>query len=79
MQLILEGQEEIGSPNMPEFLAEYSKKLAADFVVSADGGQISADQGGIAIALRGATAFEVEAKTLDTDVHSGDHLLAHAC
>lgn len=71
MQIILEGQEEIGSPNMQAFLAEHSKLLTADFVVSADGDQISRTQGGIPIALRGATAFDVEAKTLNTDVHSG--------
>lgn len=44
---------------------------AADFVISADGGQVSPDQGGLTIGLRGATAFEVEAVTLSTDVHSG--------
>lgn len=71
IKIILEGQEEIGSPNMQAFLAEHSKLLTADFVVSADGDQISRTQGGIPIALRGATAFDVEAKTLNTDVHSG--------
>ena len=71
LQIILEGQEEIGSPDMAAFLTKHAKLLAADFVVSADGGQISADQGGIAIGLRGVTAFEVEAKTLDSDLHSG--------
>ena len=71
VQIVLEGQEEIGSPDMPAFLQQHRRQLAADTVVSADGGQISEDQGGIAIGLRGAAAFEVEATTLSTDVHSG--------
>lgn len=71
-QFLLEGQEEIGSPNLPAFLQKHGDRLAADFSLSADGGQESADQGILALALRGASAFEVEVKTLDRDVHSGE-------
>ena len=41
MQFLLEGQEEIGSPNLAELLHEYAKLLKADIALSADGGQIS--------------------------------------
>lgn len=44
LQIILEGQEEIGSPDLPAFLRKHKRQLAADTVVSADGGQISEDQ-----------------------------------
>lgn len=71
VQFLLEGQEEIGSPNLPAFLKKHRKLLKADFALSADGGQESAEQGILVLALRGAAAFEVEIRTLDRDVHSG--------
>lgn len=75
MQFLLEGQEEIGSPNLAAFLQKHKKKFAADFSLSADGGQDSMTQGILALGLRGASAFEVEIKTLERDVHSGASLL----
>ena len=41
MQFLLEGQEEIGSPNLAELLQDNAKLLKADIALSADGGQIS--------------------------------------
>ena len=41
MQFLLEGQEEIGSPNLAQLLQENAKLLKADIALSADGGQIS--------------------------------------
>ena len=41
MQFLLEGQEEIGSPNLAELLQENAELLRADIALSADGGQIS--------------------------------------
>lgn len=72
MQFLLEGQEEIGSPNLPAFLKKHKRLLKADFALSADGGQESSEQAILALGLRGASAFEVIIKTLDRDVHSGE-------
>ncbi len=41
LQFLLEGQEEIGSPNLAELLQEHADLLKADIALSADGGQIS--------------------------------------
>ena len=41
VQFLLEGQEEIGSPNLAELLRENAALLSADIALSADGGQIS--------------------------------------
>ncbi len=41
VQFLLEGQEEIGSPNLAELLQEHKDLLRADIALSADGGQIS--------------------------------------
>ena len=44
VKFLLEGQEEIGSPNLAELLVEHKELLAADMALSADGGQISEEQ-----------------------------------
>jgi hypothetical protein len=48
VKFILEGQEEIGSPNLEAFLRKHKGGLLAevDMAISADGGQIAADQPG---------------------------------
>ncbi|KAL4449390.1 hypothetical protein ABPG77_007034 [Micractinium sp. CCAP 211/92] len=71
VKLMLEGEEEVGSPNLEPLLAKHRGLLAADFVLSADGGQIAEDQPGLTLGLRGALALEVELTTAQTDVHSG--------
>ena len=69
--MFVEGEEEIGSPGLADLLRRHSALLRADFVVSTDSGQISEAQGGVLLGLRGMAAFEVEARTLAADVHSG--------
>ncbi|WIA12253.1 hypothetical protein OEZ85_012318 [Tetradesmus obliquus] len=73
VKFILEGQEEIGSPNLEAFLIKHKAGLLAgiDMAISADGGQVAADQPGIGTGLRGAVAFEVEVSTAGMDLHSG--------
>lgn len=48
-RFLLEGQEEIGSPNLPDFLTSHAKELLSgiDLVLNADGGQVSEEQPGI--------------------------------
>lgn len=41
VQFLLEGQEEIGSPNLADLLQENAALLSADIALNADGGQIS--------------------------------------
>lgn len=45
----MEGQEEVGSPNLPNFLTKHAEGLLSgvDLVLNADGGQVSATQPGI--------------------------------
>ncbi|DBA76494.1 TPA: hypothetical protein ACH3X2_008556 [Trebouxia sp. C0005] len=71
VKFLLEGQEEIGSPDFETFLTQNGKLLQADYALSADGGQNFRDQGGLAIGLRGAITVEVELQTLASDQHSG--------
>ncbi|CAL8467971.1 g7509 [Coccomyxa elongata] len=71
VKFLLEGQEEIGSPNLAEILEEHKDLLSADMALSADGGQINEKQAGVVLGLRGGIAFEVEAQTVGQDLHSG--------
>ena len=71
LQFLLEGQEEVGSPDFGPFLTQHRQLLQADYALSADGNQNFRDQGTLAIGLRGAVAVEVELQTLASDQHSG--------
>lgn len=52
IKVMLEGEEEVGSPHLDAFLAAHAPLLAADFVLSADGGQISETQPSLSLGLR---------------------------
>lgn len=67
-----EGEEEWGSPNLGAFLDRYGRELAADVVVLADSGMWRAGHPGLTISLRGIVACDVEVRTLDHAVHSGE-------
>ncbi len=71
---MLEGEEEMGSPSFPRFLADYRERLqAADFVFLSDTGIPSPDQVVITCGLRGLVLCEVEVTTAKSDLHSGLH------
>jgi acetylornithine deacetylase/succinyl-diaminopimelate desuccinylase-like protein len=69
--VLVEGEEEIGSPALPEFLRAYRDRLAADVVVFADAGNWSVDIPALTTTLRGGTNLVVEVRTLRHGVHSG--------
>jgi acetylornithine deacetylase/succinyl-diaminopimelate desuccinylase-like protein len=71
LKFFFEGQEEIGSPQLPEWVAAQKERLACDLVVSADGGQWEKDQPAILTSLRGICALQIDVKGAASDVHSG--------
>ena len=70
--VFVEGEEEWGSPNLGKFLAKYGDLLKADAVVLADSGNWRTGEPGITISLRGIVACDIEVRTLDHAVHSGE-------
>ena len=70
--VFVEGEEEWGSPNLPKFLDEYGSELRADAVILADSGNWRPGQPGLTISLRGIVACDIEVRTLDHAVHSGE-------
>jgi cysteinylglycine-S-conjugate dipeptidase len=69
--VLIEGEEEIGSPTLHEFLDAYADRLRADVVVFADATNWTAGVPALTTTLRGGTSVTVEVRTLDHSVHSG--------
>jgi acetylornithine deacetylase/succinyl-diaminopimelate desuccinylase-like protein len=71
IKFCIEGEEEIGSPHLPQFLAENKEKLDCDVVVISDSDMWDRGVPAITYSLRGLCALEVSLKTANTDLHSG--------
>lgn len=71
VKFFLEGQEEIGSPQLPGFVATQREQFACDLAVSADGGQASEQQPVLVIALKGLAGIEIDVRGPRVDLHSG--------
>jgi acetylornithine deacetylase/succinyl-diaminopimelate desuccinylase-like protein len=71
LKFCIEGEEEISSIHLPDFLVNHHEKLKADLMVISDGPIHAADQPSICVGLRGLTCFEIEVFGAKTDLHSG--------
>jgi len=73
LKFFFEGQEEIGSPDLPDFISSQRDLLACDLILSADGGQWGKDQPALVIGRRGLCAVQIDMKSAAGDVHSGTY------
>jgi acetylornithine deacetylase/succinyl-diaminopimelate desuccinylase-like protein len=71
IKFCLEGQEEIGSPQLPVFLAAHHNLFACDLALSADSGQWTDDQPALLLGLKGLCAVQVDVIGAESDLHSG--------
>jgi len=71
VKCFFEGQEEIGSPQLPEFISANRQLLACDLIFSADGGQWDEDQPALMIGLRGLCNLQIDVRAARSDTHSG--------
>lgn len=70
--VLLEGEEEIGSPHIAAFVREHADKLDADLVVTADGPLHESGAPVITYGVRGVASFELRCRTANRDAHSGN-------
>jgi len=71
VKFMIEGEEEIGSPNLGQFCADYKEMLKADVILVSDTGMIAQDIPSITVGLRGLAYLEVEVTGPNRDLHSG--------
>jgi acetylornithine deacetylase/succinyl-diaminopimelate desuccinylase-like protein len=71
VKFILEGEEEIGSPNLIPFIEEHKDMLSCDMVLISDTAMFAEDQPSITYGLRGLAYMEVEVVGPNRDLHSG--------
>ena len=71
VKLFLEGEEEVGSPSLPVIIDRYRELLAADAMLSADGGRASTSVPTVNVGCRGIAALQFGLRTAAKDAHSG--------
>ena len=73
VKLLIEGEEEIGSPNLQPFVKRQHQKIAADIALISDTPMFSAEQPSICTSLRGLCYVELTATGPSHDLHSGQN------
>jgi acetylornithine deacetylase/succinyl-diaminopimelate desuccinylase-like protein len=71
IKFCIEGEEEIGSPNLAKFVINNRDLLSADVVLISDTAMISMDTPSIDTGVRGLSYIEVEVTGPNRDLHSG--------
>lgn len=71
VRLLIEGEEEIGSPNLERYMDAFPEAFAADAMILTDCENPSPDQPGLTVSLRGLFELEVRCEALSADGHSG--------
>lgn len=71
--VLLEGEEEIGSPHLPDFVRAHRERLKADLVITSDGPISEDGQPTIEFGVRGVISFELRAHGANRDLHSGNY------
>ena len=71
VKVVIEGEEEIGSPHLHEFLAAHGEELQADVIVLTDLTNWQVGWPGLTVALRGMGEVTVTVRTLEQPIHSG--------
>jgi acetylornithine deacetylase/succinyl-diaminopimelate desuccinylase-like protein len=73
MKFLIEGEEEVGSPNLGKFVSEHKDLLKADVILISDSAMISMENPSLDIGVRGLSYIEVEVTGANRDLHSGTY------
>jgi len=71
IKFIIEGEEEIGSPNLAKFVKANKELLKADVILISDTSMLSMENPSIDVGVRGLSYIEVEVTGANRDLHSG--------
>jgi len=71
VKLLIEGEEEVGSPNLTPFVADHREMLKCDAVMISDTTMYDYDMPSVTYGLRGLAYFELRVTGADRDLHSG--------
>jgi len=71
VKVVIEGEEEIGSPSFEAFLAQQRERLACDVAVISDTAVFAEDVPSLTVSLRGLVHWEVTVRGPASDLHSG--------
>jgi acetylornithine deacetylase/succinyl-diaminopimelate desuccinylase-like protein len=71
IKFILEGEEEVGSVNLDDFIRSHKGELGADVVVISDSPMFARGVPSICYGLRGLVYFQLDLRGSNTDLHSG--------
>ncbi|MSR88724.1 MAG: dipeptidase [Candidatus Margulisbacteria bacterium] len=73
IKILIEGEEEIGSPSLAKFIESNKELLAADLLVVSDTPMFARNQPSVCTSLRGLVYFQIDVRTANSDLHSGQH------
>jgi acetylornithine deacetylase/succinyl-diaminopimelate desuccinylase-like protein len=71
VKFMVEGEEEVGSPNLGKWASQNKDKLKADIILVSDTSMIGIDIPSVTVGLRGLTYLQVEVTGPNGDLHSG--------
>lgn len=73
IKFLIEGEEEVGSPNLGKFVAEHKNLLKADVILISDSSLLSMENPSLDTGVRGLSYIEVEVTASGRDLHSGTY------
>lgn len=73
VKLVVEGEEEVGSPHFESLLERERERLTCDAVVVSDTGMLAPDVPSMCTGMRGLVLLEIELRTASSDLHSGSY------
>lgn len=73
IKFLIEGEEEVGSPNLGQFVADHKDLLKADVILISDSSMLSMENPSLDTGVRGLSYIEVEVTAANRDLHSGTY------